>query len=78
MPTLSRVMSLTHLQDTEDLGSDFNLAGAIRESRNELEVWFGRSDQGAASTAFRPPWPSVGLNPLGPTLRAETQHGAAC
>ena len=38
---------------------------------------FGGSNQGAASTQFPAPWPGLGMDPLGPTFRAETQHGTA-
>ena len=56
----------------EDLGGDFNLAGAAGRATRTGSV-FGRSDDGAASAAFPPPWPGLGLNPLG----AETHHRAA-
>ena len=59
-----------------NLGSDFTLAGAAERAARTGSV-FGGSDQGAASAAFPPPWPGLGLNLLGPTFRAETQHGAA-
>ena len=59
----------------EDLGGDFKLE-QLGEPQ-ELEVCFGRSDQGAASAAFPPPWPQLQLNPLKPTFRTNTQHKAA-
>ena len=55
-----------------DLGGDFNLAGAAEKRCKNWGMC-----QGAASAAFPPPWPGLGLNPRGPTFRAETQHGAA-
>ena len=55
----------------EDPRGDFNLAGAAGRAARTQSV-FGGSDQG--TTAFPPPWPGLGLNPLG--FRAETQHGA--
>ena len=55
---------------------DINLAGAAARAARTGSVFEG-SDQGAASTAFPPPWPGLGLNLLGPTFRAETEHGAA-
>ena len=57
----------------EDLGGDFNLAGTAGRAARTGCV-YGGSDQGAASAAFPPPWPVLGLNPLG---RAETQRKAA-
>ena len=54
-----------------DPGGDFNLAGGAGRAARTGSV-FGGSDQG--TTAFPPPWPGLGLNPLG--FRAETQHGA--
>ena len=48
----------------EDLGSDFDLAGAAERAAGTGCV-FGGSDQGAASTQFPPPWPGLGMNPLG-------------
>ena len=56
--------------DQEDPGGDFNLAGAAGRAARTGSV-FGESDQG--TTTFPPPWPGLGLNPLG--FRAETQHG---
>ena len=55
---------------TEDLGGDF--AGAAGRAARTGSV-FGGSDQVTASSQFPPPWPGMGVNPLGPTLRAETQ-----
>ena len=60
----------------EDLGGDLNLAGAAGRDARTGSV-LGRSDQGAAPAALPPPWPGLGLNPCGPTFRAETQHGVA-
>ena len=40
---------------TEDLGGDFDLAGAARTGSV-----FGGSDQGTASSQFPPPWPGQG------------------
>ena len=34
---------------------------------------FGGSDQETVSSQFPPPWPGLGMNPLGPTPRAEPQ-----
>ena len=53
----------------EDLGGDFDLAGAAGRAARTGSV-FGGSDQGAASTQFPPPWPGLGMDPLGPTFRA--------
>ena len=58
---------------TEDLGSDFDLAGAAGRAARTGSV-FGGSDQGTASSQFPPPWPGLGMNPLGPTFSAETQR----
>ena len=57
---------------TEDLGGDFDLAGAAGRAARTRSV-FGGSDQGTASSQVPPPWPGLGMNPLGPTFRAETQ-----
>ena len=54
----------------EDPGGDFSLAGAARRAARTGSV-FGGSYQD--TTTFPPPWPGLGLNPLG--FRAETQHG---
>ena len=54
----------------EDPEGDFNLAGAAERAARTGSV-FGESDQGTMT--FPPPWPGLGLNPLG--CRAETQHG---
>ena len=43
------------------------------EEPRELGVCLEGSDQGTASSQFPPPWPGLGMNPLGPTFRAETQ-----
>ena len=56
----------------EDLGGDFDLAGAAGRAARTGSV-FGGSDQGTASSQFPPPWRGLGMNPLGPTFRAETQ-----
>ena len=53
----------------EDLKGDFNLAGAADGATRTGSV-FGRSDQGAASAAFPPPWPGLGLNPPGPNVKS--------
>ena len=47
----------------EDLEGDFDLAGAAGRAART-----GGSDQGAATTQFPPPWPGLGMNPLGPTF----------
>ena len=57
---------------TEDLGGDFGLAGAAGRAARTGSV-FGGSDQGTASSQFPPPRPGLGMNPVGPTFRAETQ-----
>ena len=57
---------------TEDPGGDIDLAGAAGRAARTGSV-FGGSDQGIASSQFTPPWPGLGMNPLGPTFRAETQ-----
>ena len=53
----------------EDFGGDFDLAGAAGRAARTGSV-FGGSDQEAASTQFPPPWPGLGMGPLGPTFRA--------
>ena len=57
---------------TEDLGASFDLAGAAGRAAGTGSV-FGGSDQETASSQFPPPWPGLGVNPLGTTSRAETQ-----
>ena len=58
---------------TEDLGGDFDLAGAAGRAVRTGRSVFGRSGQETAASQFPPPWPGLGMNPLGPTFRAETQ-----
>ena len=58
---------------TEDLGGDFDLAGAAGRAVRTGRSMFGRSGQETAASQFPPPWPGLGMNPLGPTFRAETQ-----
>ena len=58
---------------TEDLEGDFDLAGAAGRAARTGSV-FGGSDQGTASPQFPPSWPGLGMNPLGPTFRAETPN----
>ena len=54
----------------EDPGGDFNLAGAAERVARIGSVFGGDQD----TTAFPPPWPGLGLNPL--RFRAETQRDA--
>ena len=58
---------------TEDLGGGFDLAGAAAGRAARTGSVFGESDQGTASSQFPPPWPGLGVDPLGTTFRAETQ-----
>ena len=57
---------------TEDLGGDSDLAEAAGRAARIGSV-FGGSDQGTAASQFPPPWPGLGMNPFGPTFRAESQ-----
>ena len=50
---------------TEDLGGDFDLAGAAGRDARTGSVFGGRT----ASSQF----PGLGMNPFGPAFRAETQ-----
>ena len=59
------------IDGTEDFGGVFDLAGAAGRAARTASV-FGGSDQGTASSQFPLPWSGLGMNPLGPTLRAET------
>ena len=56
----------------EDLGVDFDLAGAAWRAARTGSV-YGASDQGAVSMQCSPPWSGLGMNLLGPTLRFETR-----
>ena len=56
---------------TEDLGGDFDRWSGWKSRENWECVWRKRS--GNSITPTPPPWPGLGMNPLGPTLRAETQ-----
>ena len=57
---------------TEDLGGGFDLAGTAGRAARTVSV-FGGIDQETASSQFQPPWPGLGVNPLGTTFRAESQ-----
>ena len=69
---LSQVERSNATAGPEDLGGDVDLAGAAGRGARTGSVFEG-SDQGAESTQFPPPWPWLGMNPLEPTFRAETQ-----
>ena len=53
----------------ENLGGDFGAA----EGGARTGSAFSGSAQGAAPTQFPPPWPRLGMSPLGPTFRTESQ-----